>query len=61
MEDKAALEKDMSAFIEEFGNQAVKDIDLNAALARGRELINKHKLKLNPDLFLLLRTVSMLE
>lgn len=61
VEDKAALEKDMSAFIEEFGNQAVKDIDLNAALARGRELINKHKLKLNPDLFLLLRTVSMLE
>ncbi|MEX1189595.1 MAG: AarF/ABC1/UbiB kinase family protein [Bacteroidia bacterium] len=61
VEDKPALEKDMSAFIEEFGTQAVKDIDLNSAIVRGRELINKHKLKLNPDLFLLLRTVSMLE
>lgn len=59
--DKPALEKDMEAFIEEFGTQAVKDIDLNEALNRGRLLINKHKLKLNPDLFLLLRTVSMLE
>ena len=61
VENKEALEKDMARFIEEFGTQAVKDIDLNAALAEGRELINKHKLKLNPDLFLLLRTVSMLE
>jgi ubiquinone biosynthesis protein len=61
VEDKAALEKDMLAFIEEYGSQAVKDINLNAAIAQGRELVNKHKLKLNPDLFLLLRAVSMLE
>jgi ubiquinone biosynthesis protein len=61
IEDKPALERDMNAFIEEFGTKAVKDIDLNAALNRGREMINKHRLQLNPDLFLLLRTVSMLE
>lgn len=61
VEDKAALEKDMLLFIEEYGSQAVKDIDLNAAIAQGRTLVNKHKLKLNPDLFLLLRAVSMLE
>jgi len=61
VEDKAALEKDMAAFIEEYGSKAVKDIDLNSAIATGRELVNKHKLKLNPDLFLLLRAISMLE
>jgi ubiquinone biosynthesis protein len=61
IENKKELEKDMAGFIEEYGSQAVKDIDLNAALNRGRGMINKHNLKLNPDLFLLLRTVSMLE
>ncbi|MCB0820445.1 MAG: AarF/ABC1/UbiB kinase family protein [Bacteroidetes bacterium] len=61
VEDKKALERDMELFIEEFGQQAVKDIDLNAAISKGRELINKHKLQLNPDLFLLLRTISLLE
>lgn len=61
VEDKKSLERDMASFIEEFGQQAVRDIDLNAALARGRDLINKHKLQLNPDLFLLLRTISLLE
>ena len=61
VEDKKSLERDMASFIEEFGQQAVRDIDLNKALARGRELINKHKLQLNPDLFLLLRTISLLE
>lgn len=61
IENKKELEKDMSEFIEEYGSKAVKDIDLNAALNRGRNLINKHDLKLNPDLFLLLRAASMLE
>jgi len=61
VEDKVALEKDMAAFIEEYGSKAVKDIDLNSAIATGRELVNKHKLKLNPDLFLLLRAIAMLE
>jgi ubiquinone biosynthesis protein len=59
--NKEGLERDMAAFIDEFGGQASKDIDLNDALNRGRFLINKYRLKLNPDLFLLLRTVSMLE
>jgi ubiquinone biosynthesis protein len=61
VEDKKSLERDMASFIEEFGQQAVRDIDLNAALTRGRDLINKHKLQLNPNLFLLLRTISLLE
>lgn len=61
IEDKAALEVDMAAFIADFGGQAARDIDLNDALNRGRYLVNKHQLKLNPDLFLLLRSVSMLE
>jgi ubiquinone biosynthesis protein len=61
IEDKPALEIDMAAFISDFGGQAARDIDLNDALNRGRFLINKHHLKLNPDLFLLLRAVSMLE
>jgi ubiquinone biosynthesis protein len=61
IEDKPALEIDMAAFISDFGGQAARDIDLNDALNRGRFLINKHHLKLNPDLFLLLRSVSMLE
>jgi ubiquinone biosynthesis protein len=61
IENKKELEKDMTEFINEYGSQAVKDIDLNAALNRGRNMVNKHNLKLNPDLFLLLRTVSMLE
>jgi ubiquinone biosynthesis protein len=61
IENKKEFEKDMTEFINEYGSQAVKDIDLNAALNRGRNMVNKHNLKLNPDLFLLLRTVSMLE
>jgi ubiquinone biosynthesis protein len=59
--NKEGLERDMALFIDEFGGQASKDIDLNDALNRGRFLINKYRLKLNPDLFLLIRTVSMLE
>jgi ubiquinone biosynthesis protein len=39
----------------------VKDINLNEALERGRKLIFKHNLELNPDLYLMLRTVSLLE
>lgn len=61
VEDKVALEKDMMLFLDEYGSQAVKDIDLNSAISQGRELVNKHNLILNPDLFLLLRAISMLE
>ena len=61
IENKTGMEKDMAVFINDFGGQSSRDIDINDALVRGRELINKHNLKLNPDLFLLLRTVSMLE
>lgn len=59
--DKTALERDLSAFIAEFGSRAVKDINLNDALEKGRRMAYKHDLKLNPDLFLLFRTISLLE
>lgn len=59
--DKTALERDMSAFLAEFGSKAVKDINLNDALDQGRRMAYKHDLKLNPDLFLLFRTISLLE
>jgi len=61
IENKKEFEKDMSNFIQEFGTKAVLDIDLNAALEKGRLLVIKHKLSLNPDLYLLLRAVSLLE
>ena len=61
IEDKTGMERDMAVFINDFGGQSSRDIDINDAITRGRELINRHNLKLNPDLFLLLRTVSMLE
>lgn len=61
IDDKKGFEEDVAAFIQEFGTQAVKTIDLSALLERAREMVLKHRLQLNPDLFLLLRTVSMLE
>lgn len=61
IDNKIDLENDLALFIEEFGSQAVIDIDLSAALNKGRGIVNKHNLKLNPDLFLLLRAVAMLE
>ena len=61
IEDRSSLEKDLAAFIADFGGQAVMEIDLNDALEKGRKLAFKHNLKLNPDLFLLFRTISLLE
>jgi len=61
VENRRELEKDIIRFIQDFGSKAIKDIDLNEVLKRGRELIFKHNLELNPDLFLMLRTVSLLE
>lgn len=61
IEDRSSLEKDLAAFIGDFGGQAVMEIDLNDALEKGRKLAFKHNLKLNPDLFLLFRTISLLE
>lgn len=61
IEDRKSFEEDVAAFIQEFGCQAVKNIDLNALLEKARAMVLKHKLQLNPDLFLLFRTVSMLE
>jgi len=59
--DRKGLESDLSKFISEFGSTAVKDIDLNEALNQGRNMAYRYKLKLNPDLFLLFRTISLLE
>lgn len=59
--DRGALERDLATFISEFGSKAVKEIDLNDALDKGRKMAYKHKLRLNPDLFLLFRTISLLE
>ncbi len=61
IEDRSSLEKDMASFIADFGGQAVMEIDLNDALEKGRKLAFKHNLKLNPDLFLLFRAISLLE
>lgn len=61
IEDRSSLEKDLASFIADFGEQAVMEIDLNDALEKGRKLAFKHNLKLNPDLFLLFRTISLLE
>lgn len=61
IEDKTAFEKDMQIFIDEFGNTSVKDLNLNDVLMRTRALVQKYNLQLNPDMFLLLRTTSMLE
>jgi ubiquinone biosynthesis protein len=61
IEDRSSLEKDLASFIADFGGQAVMEIDLNDALEKGRKLAFKHNLKLNPDLFLLFRTISLLE
>ncbi len=61
VEDRKTLERELSDFIAEFGGTAVKDIDLNQALDKGRRIAFKHRLKLNPDLYLLFRTISLLE
>jgi ubiquinone biosynthesis protein len=61
IDDRSSLEKDLASFIADFGGQAVMEIDLNDALEKGRKLAFKHNLKLNPDLFLLFRTISLLE
>jgi ubiquinone biosynthesis protein len=61
IQDKTEFEKDMQAFIDEFGNTSVKELNLNDVLVRTRELVQKYNLQLNPDMFLLLRTTSMLE
>lgn len=61
VEDRKTFERELSTFISEFGGTAVKDIDLNQALEKGRRIAYKHKLKLNPDLYLLFRTISLLE
>ena len=61
VEDRKGLERELNLFINEFGSTAIKDIDLNEALNRGRSMAYRYKLKLNPDLFLLFRTISLLE
>jgi ubiquinone biosynthesis protein len=61
VEDRKSLERELSEIIAEIGGQAVKDIDLNQALDKGRRIAFKHRLKLNPDLYLLFRTISLLE
>jgi ubiquinone biosynthesis protein len=61
VDDRKGLERELNAFIKEFGSTAIKDIDLNEALNRGRSMAYRYKLKLNPDLFLLFRTISLLE
>ncbi|MFN4123290.1 MAG: ABC1 kinase family protein [Flavobacteriales bacterium] len=61
IDDKAEFERDMQTFIDEFGNTSVKDLNLNDVLIRTRALVQKYNLQLNPDMFLLLRSTSMLE
>lgn len=61
VDNRRELEKDIARFIEDFGSKAVSDINLNEALGRGRKLIFKHNLELNPDLYLMIRSVSLLE
>jgi ubiquinone biosynthesis protein len=61
VEDRKGLQRELNLFINEFGSTAIKDIDLNEALNRGRSMAYRYKLKLNPDLFLLFRTISLLE
>ncbi|MBX7203307.1 MAG: AarF/ABC1/UbiB kinase family protein [Bacteroidia bacterium] len=61
VEDRKELEKDVEQFILDFGSKSSKDIDLNEVISRGRKLIYRHNLEINPDLFLMLRSISLLE
>ncbi len=61
IEDKKSLEREIQLYMDQYGNMPVSNINLGRLLEDIRETVNKHSIQLNPDLFLLLRTISMLE
>jgi ubiquinone biosynthesis protein len=59
--DHDALRADLSAFVEEYGSQSLRDFDLSGALNRMIEIIHQYQIILPPACSLLLKTLMVLE
>lgn len=59
--DYQALRTDLAEFVAEYTSQAIKDLDLGAALHEVLDIIARHRILLPPNTSLLLRTLTVLE
>ncbi len=59
--DREALRSEVSAFLAEYTNQSVHDLNLSEALNRMRDIIHRFRIVLPPSGSLLLKTLVMLD
>ena len=59
--DHDALQADVSAFVDEYGSQSLRDFDLSGALNRMFEIIHQYQIVLPPACSMLLKTLVVLE
>jgi ubiquinone biosynthesis protein len=59
--DHDALQADVTAFVDEYGSQSLRDFDLSGALNRMFEIIHHYQIVLPPACSMLLKTLVVLE
>jgi ubiquinone biosynthesis protein len=59
--DHDALQADVSAFVDEYGSQSLREFDLSGALNRMFEIIHQYQIILPPPCSMLLKTLVVLE
>lgn len=60
-EDRAALRSELEVLVERYGSTPIGELQLGAALGEVLAVVRRHRLRLPPDLMLLLATVVMCE
>lgn len=59
--NRTDYEKDVSFFIEQYAGGGIGDVDLTAMVDQVRELVLKYRLRIHPDLYMMMRTLTIIE
>ena len=59
--DRRALERDVSDFMGRFLHQVLKELRISALLKQLLELITRHRLRVPPDIFLMMKAMATVE
>jgi ubiquinone biosynthesis protein len=59
--EREAYEKDIGSIIEQYAGGGIGDVDLTTMVNQVREIVLKYRLRIHPDLYMMMRTLAIIE
>jgi ubiquinone biosynthesis protein len=59
--ERETYEKDIGSIIEQYAGGGIGDVDLTTMVNQVREIVLKYRLRIHPDLYMMMRTLAIIE